>query len=214
MDTKEPIKLYCSLMEEVKVRFEIINKTYQNPEHFPPMIVREICYLQFRFICEIISLACLVAHGDIPETQALKDTYEPGKIIKQLEKLKPYFYPQPMELVRDEELKQAIFKGRPEINHLSQQELPTLWGRAGDVLHRSPMVKMLSLQNLTPNDFTDIFDWSAKLTGLLNTHWITLKENKKGMFVTLKTKETNKVAVTICDFSKPEEIQLSETWVI
>jgi hypothetical protein len=178
------------------------------------MMVREICYLQFRFICEIISLACLVAHGDIPETQALKDTYEPGKIIKRLEQLKPFFYPQPMDLVRDEELKRAIFQGRPEINHLSQQELPTLWGRSGDILHRAPMVKVLSQQNQTPDDFTDIFDWSAKLTGLLNTHWITLKENRKGMFVTLKTKETNKVAVTICDFHKAGEIQLSETWVI
>src|SRR5690242_2500032 len=110
MDTKEAVRLYCSLMEEVKVRFEIINRTYQNPENLPPMLVREICYLQFRFICEIIALACLVAHGDIPETQALKDTYEPGKIIKRLEQLKLFFYPQPMELIMDEESKQATLQ--------------------------------------------------------------------------------------------------------
>ena len=212
---KEAIRLYCFLMEEVKVRFEIINRTYQNPENLPPMMVREICYLQFRSICEIIALACLVAHGDIPETQALKDTYEPGKIIKRLEQLNPFFYPQPMELIKDEESKRAVLKGRPDVNHLSQQELPTLWGRAGDVLHRSPMVKVLSQQNSTSDDFTDIFNWGAKLTGLLNTHWITLEENKKGMFVTLKTKETNKAAVTIWDFDNANrEVRLSETWVI
>jgi hypothetical protein len=33
MDTKESVRLYCSLMEEVKIRFEIINRTYQNSEY-------------------------------------------------------------------------------------------------------------------------------------------------------------------------------------
>lgn len=179
MNRKEEIRLYCSLMEEAKGRFAIINKAYQNQEDFPPMMVREICYLQFRFICEIVALACLVAHGDIPEAKALKDTYEPGKIIKRLEALKPFFYPQPMELIRDEEAKKAILHGRPELNHLSRKELPILWGMAGGVLHRTPMVKMIALKKADPDSFADIFDWSAKLTGLLNTHWITLEENRK-----------------------------------
>lgn len=214
MNTKEEIRLYCSLMEEILARFELINRTYQNRANLPALFVREICYLQFRFICEIIALACLVAHGDIPEALALRDTYEPGKIIKRLSRLKPFFFPQPMELVKDEENETAIFHGRPEWNHLDQQEVPILWGRAGDVLHRTPMVKVLSRTEPASDDFADIFDWSSKLSGLLNTHWITLKEDKIGMFVTLKTKETGRVAVTLCDFGNEDGvIKLSQNWV-
>jgi len=202
-------------MEEVKVRLALINNTYQNNENIPPMMVREICYLQFRFICEIIALACLVAHGDLPEAKALKDTYEPGKIIKHLDRIKPFFYPQPMELERNESNKTVIFAGRPDSFHLTQTELPVLWGKAGDILHRSPMVKVLSKKRNNLDDFSDVFEWSAKLTGLLNTHWITLKENKTGMFVSLQAKETNRVAVSILDFeSKHGEVKISETWVV
>lgn len=215
MNSQESVRLYCSLMEEVKVRLAIINNTYQNNENIPPMMVREICYLQFRFICEIIALACLVAHGDLPEAKALKDTYEPGKIIKRLDRIKPFFYPQPMELERNESNKTVIFAGRPDSFHLTQTELPILWGKAGDTLHRSPMVKVLSKKRNTLDDFSDVFEWSAKLTGLLNTHWITLKENKTGMFVSLQAKETNRVAVSILDFeSKHGEVKISETWVV
>lgn len=214
MKTKEAIRLYCLLMEEVRVRLDIVNLTYQNNNNLPPAMVREICYLQFRFICEIIALACLVAHGDLPEVEALKDTYEPGKIIKRLEQVKPFFYPQPMDMVKNEELKQTILKGSCDRPHLTQQELPVLWGRAGDVLHRSPMVKVLSKKKKVPGDFADIFDWSSKIVGLVSTHWITLEENKKGIFVTLKAQETNRVAVSIYDFSKNlGEVQVSTTWL-
>lgn len=214
MDRKEDIKLYCALMEEVKVRLLIINRAYENSDNLPPAMAREICYLQFRFICEIIALACLIAHGDIPEVQALKGTYEPGKIIKRLEQIKHYFYPQPMQLVKDEEKKETILQGLPDKNHLTQQELPKLWGIAGDVLHRSPMVKMLSQPNHTPDDFSDIYEWIGKLVGLFDTHWITLEENKSGLFVTLKTKETGRVAISIYDFGATSgEASVSTTWV-
>ncbi len=178
------------------------------------MMVREICYLQFRFICEIIALACLIAHGDIRETQAIRDTYEPGKILKKLERLNPYFYPQPMELIKMDDLKRFILKARPNIKHLGKKELPILWGSSGNFLHRSPMVKMLEQKDIATDNYSDIFNWSTKLTGLLNCHWITLVENKKGMLVTLKTKETNKAAATIFDFDASDGmINATETWI-
>ena len=189
-------------MEEVKVRFDIINETYNNKAQYPPPMVREICYLQFRLICEIIALGCLVAHGDIPEAQAMKKIYEPGKILKLLEELNPHFYPQPIEIAKASDGSKQI--RRLDANHLTKEELPILWGRTGDVLHRSPMVKMLKQMKPSDADFADIFEWSAKLTGLLNCHWITLLENKKGMVVSLSEEDTNGAAATVFDFS-PED---------
>ncbi len=59
------LKLYLALMEEARVRLDAINHAFQNDAGLPPRMVRETCYLQLRFLCEIIALGCLVAHGDI-----------------------------------------------------------------------------------------------------------------------------------------------------
>lgn len=206
--------LYCSLMEEAKVRVGVINLTYSNESKLPPTIVREICYLQFRFLCEIIALACLAAHSDIKESQTLKGTYEPGKIIKRLEKLNPHFYPQPIERARNTDLQRTTLTIRPDIKHLSRKELPVLWGRAGDILHRGSMTKVLESEKSADNNHSDIFDWSEKITGLLNSHWITLVENKKGMLVTLVTEETKRTAATIFDFDTGgSSVDLSSTYI-
>ena len=199
MDQQTTLRVYCALMEEAKIRFDIINGAYRNEAHYPAAMVREICYLQFRLLCEIIALGCLVAHGDIPEAQAIGDTYEPGKIIKRLEQLNPHFYPQPVEPVRTSGGLEIA--GRPDTDHLKKDELPALWGRTGDVLHRSPMVKMFKQMKSSVADHADIFEWSAKITGLLNCHWMTLVENKKGMLVSLSAEDTKRPAATVYDFS-------------
>jgi len=210
----EILKLYCRLMKEATIRFDIINHTYHNDAKRPPMMVREICYLQFRFVCEIIALGCLVACREIPGTQAIRDTYEPGRIIQKLEWLNPYFYPQPIEIKKSEADKTFQLIARPDQNHLGKQELRTLWGRAGDALHRSPMVKMINGPQFDPEDFSDILDWSAKLTGLLNCHWITLVENKRGMYVSLAAAETREPAATILDFDKlGGSVTVATLWV-
>jgi hypothetical protein len=136
-------------------------------------MVREICYLQFRFLCEIIALGCLIAHGDITETHALRGTYEPGKIIKKMERLNPDFYPEPVEATSS-----GIF-GRSNLPHLTKQELPKLWAKSGDILHRTPMVKFLETTKPGPVDFSDIMEWSDKIRTLLNSHLITLSHEKR-----------------------------------
>jgi hypothetical protein len=126
MDERQILRLYCGLMEEAKIRIGTINYTYRNDAKLPPMMVRESCYLQFRFLCEIIALGCLIAHSDVKEAHAVKDRYEPHKIMRKLEKLNPYFYPQPVERGRDADLNCTTFTTRRDVNHLSKNELLTL----------------------------------------------------------------------------------------
>src|SRR5262249_18697312 len=173
MTDEEKMKLYLPLMEEIKIRFDVVNRAYYNADGFPPDMVREICYLQFPFLCEIIALGCLIAHGDIAETRALHSTYEPGKIIKKMERLNPEFYPQPMEATA------SGIIGRSDLPRLTKQELPQLWARSGDILHRTPMVKFLGTTKPSPVvDFSDIMDWSQKIRNLINTHLITVSPEK------------------------------------
>jgi len=59
--------LYANLMEEIKVRLDCINAAMQGRLMLPSPIVREFCYLQIRFLCELVALSCLIAHGDMDE---------------------------------------------------------------------------------------------------------------------------------------------------
>lgn len=200
MTEQEILRLYCGLMEEAKTRINVINLTYDSRDRLPAGIVREICYLQFRFICEIISLACLAAHGDIKDKEA-KSAYEPYKIMHRLEKLNPHFYPQPVERRREKGSKNIIIE--PKLgDHLTKSELKALWNKAGGVLHRGSMRALRLGRKPIPEDYSDIFKWSEKITGLLNSHWISVVENKRGMLVSLVSKETKMPAASIFDFGQ------------
>jgi hypothetical protein len=69
-DMANYLNLYCALMEEAKVRISIVEHMLNNDSGLPPAMAREICYLEFRMLCEIIAVACLTAHGDAPEAVA------------------------------------------------------------------------------------------------------------------------------------------------
>lgn len=57
--------LYANLMGEAKFRLACIELAIGGKTQLPAPAVREFCYLQLRLLCELISLGCLVAHGDI-----------------------------------------------------------------------------------------------------------------------------------------------------
>lgn len=56
---------YHDLMVEAKVRMTAINTFTGDQRGIPSQIIREFDILQIRMLCEIIGLACLVAHGDL-----------------------------------------------------------------------------------------------------------------------------------------------------
>ena len=209
---EKAIKTYLALMEEAKSRFFVINYTYQNAQKFPSAIVSEICYLQFRLLCEIIALGCLLVHGDISHPKSLQKVYNPSKIMKHLEKLNPHFYPQPIKHTLTDNIHNFVAK--TDDPHLSKNDLITLWNKSGNILHRAPLTKLSKPPSTDLLNFSDIFEWSGKLTGLLNSHWITLTENRRGMVVSLMSKETNKAAASVFNFSSPDKTVHVQTYYV
>lgn len=69
-DPAEILDLYARLIEEIKRRVEVIQRVVDGQVAIPKMAVFELCYLQLRKICEAFALACLAAHGDIPEVHS------------------------------------------------------------------------------------------------------------------------------------------------
>src|ERR1019366_9455022 len=92
--------LYLGLMEEIKFRFGTISRITQGDLPLPPKAIQEYCLLQIRMVCELISLACLVAHGDISKSNRLTKTYQADKIISELETLHPDFFPKPVTMTQ------------------------------------------------------------------------------------------------------------------
>ena len=197
------------------MRIHVINRTYHNVERFPPKVVREICYLQFRFLCETVALGCLVIHDGIKKTERLQSTYKAGNMIDAMEAQKPHFYPQPMEVSKRDGT--FLFSARNDKLHLTKKDLGKLWSVAGGVVHRGSFSKLAKPEGMvaslkaipsTPDNFRDIFDWSAKITGLLNCHWLTLVDNKRGVVVDLLT-DTGRSKATIMDFDVSDPSRLS-----
>jgi hypothetical protein len=194
---KQAIHLHLELMHEARARTEVINHTYRNDAGFEPQFVREICYLQFRLLCETIALCCLVAHGNT--SKRLRDTYEANKIVTELGKLKPAFYPEPVSI--EQTGTHTHIRGRgADKEHLTKNDLIELWGKSGDVLHRAPLSKLAKPRKANPSDLSDIIKWGRKIGGLLSCYLIPLT-GTRALLVEAIRHGTDKPTITIMDFS-------------
>jgi hypothetical protein len=172
------MKLYLSIMEEVKLRALSINTAINLPNGLPIELVREYCFLQLRMLCELVALGCLVAHGDISNTSAFRRAYKADKILDDLERLHPDFYPYPIlpEFTRPS----PGNPGRVHLNdvtfdYLKKNELIRLYGKCGDVLHKGNFERLVSPRKPLPKDYSykDIQEPGQKLINLLNNHRIS-----------------------------------------
>jgi hypothetical protein len=177
---------YLDLMEEIKVRIRIINFTALNVSGFPSLMVREICYLQFRLICEMIALGCLVARGSMQGVDALRETYQADKIIKQMGRAHTAFYPEPGNITRNPKNPLLLtFEGKAATaDYLTKERLKELWRKTADVLHRGSYTK-LHAPNIVQPDMSDVYTWSSRITTLLSDHLIAITNTDNAFIVSL-----------------------------
>jgi hypothetical protein len=96
------LNMYCKLMEEAKHRLSAMDTLLAGRSGLPVGAAHEFLFLQLRMLCELIALACLTAHGDAATLKQLKRIYDAGKIMRQLERLHPHFYPHAAEQTKSE----------------------------------------------------------------------------------------------------------------
>ncbi len=196
---KHPLTtLYANLMDEVKVRVDCISRAVRGQTGFPGPIVRDFCYTQLRLLCELIALSCLVAHGDIPATYAkrLGKEWSADKIIDELSKLRPYFYPVPM---RQSQQRINGVKGwsMEGINPMPfpKESLLDLYGKCHQHLHRGNVRKLLNSD--TPievyTNFSEIISFAQKMNDQLSLHIIAINEEKLIFCVLRNQGDNNKV---------------------
>jgi hypothetical protein len=182
------LTLYCDLMEEIKRRVEVVYSISQSRVVMPQIVGIELGYLQLRMICELIALACLTAHGDVPATKSkrLMKAYNADQIMKALENLHPGFYPVPGRQVLNEHGKtvEVIKVDEP---YLTKRELQRLYGECGDFLHRGNIEQLMKGRTLPK--FAKLEDWVAKITVLLSHHQIQLFDVRRQLWVMMQAED-------------------------
>lgn len=190
---KEAMKLYAGIMEEVKIRLGWIVDAVDGQYGMDGQLIREVSYLQFRLICELIALGCLVAHGDVTANTKLVNEYAADKICTELEKLHPDFYPKPHDQVRD----------RPGRFHLAdvtepfltREDLKTLYWKTGSILHKGKLKGLLKEQSPVIRDFAEIREWRNKIIRLLSIHRLPLTDGDSHILCVLVDAASRKATV-------------------
>lgn len=144
-----------------------------------PLFVQEICYLQFRYVCELIAIACLVAQGDYETQRSFTESYKPPEIFKSLRGIYPDFFPEPVERIVTDE------PGRPRSHHVerfhiqdayNEEDITKLWHAAGTHLHRASVTKYLKATASKQPSLANIYKHVRGLVRLLGGHMIPLEE--------------------------------------
>ena len=194
---------YADLMEEVKLRLSAIELALNGATHLSPGFVEDFCYLQLRMIGELISLACLLAHGDIPAAQqsTLQTSWDADRILKTLGNLHPDYFPYP---VRREHLANgSIHMHDVPPGYLTKDEMLSFLGKVGNRLHRGSLKKVLRNQQTIQNSFPEIVKWHDKIILLLNEHRIMFADGLSLYYCALKDASVgNRVLVAYAKVSE------------
>ena len=203
INSKQQLKqlgLYADLMEEVKVRFDSINHAAEGRTGLPAPIVREFLYQQTRFLCELMALSCLVAHGDIAilQTHKVGRSYSADEIIKRMTELRPHFYPVGLRTTSVT----AVGPNQQNFNvegvdpsPFSKDDLLALYAKTHKHLHRGSLKKLLS--SAAPLDLTidvpEIIGDVQKISNLLSHHVIAISEDKIIICMLANAENNNRV---------------------
>jgi hypothetical protein len=164
-------------MEEVKIRLTCIEIATSGQTGLPGPAVREFSFLQLRMICELIALGCLVAHGDIKGAQTGKvaKEYSAQRIIEELEKLHPDFYPLPWDMTRAAD---GNFDAEDSnVDHFTKADLLSFYGKSGGLLHRGNVKRLLKPQMPVETHFNPIARLVNNIRNLLGVHRLKLLDN-------------------------------------
>lgn len=178
------MEIYRDLMEEARMRIEGLEYLLSGTHGFGPGYVTEFGYLQLRFLAEIIAIASLVAHGDIPDIAGLRNQSEADLIVKKITHHHPDFYPSPVRRERMGDGHVHLHDGPSD--YLKKEELVQLVHIAGGKLHKGKLKNILRKNSSVQHKFPDIEQWLRKIINLLREHRIMFKDGSGFFYCALK----------------------------
>jgi len=189
----DDIAKYCDCMEEIKRRIHAINtilsKKYTTA--FPATNVEFLC-LQIRKILELIALASIAANKKEYATQHKKfaDQWNAKRILNDMEKINPSFYPVPGTQVIDEKTGKVIEVKNLENGYLTKEEFVEVYNKCSEVIHSSnpygTQIDYSEYEKIIP-------EWKQKIITLLNHHQIQLFDSSLQLWILIQSKDDGRV---------------------
>lgn len=210
---KERAQAYLLVMEEVRARFEVLDATLLAALH--PNLIREICYLQYRHLCELVAIGCLVAQGDFAAHRAFREDYNPNTIFKFLERIVitdppdavVTFFPHSVTRTIKDGTHHIDLDGKPHA--ATRKQLIDLWARSGNFLHRLSTAKFFKDKEVISEWKTELTTITEKLKALLDNHAIWILSERCMLVVTLSQPDCL-VLAQYMGFGDDDQIQLEE----
>jgi hypothetical protein len=189
--------LYAGLMLEVRGRTDIVHEILQGTYRLPQTTAYELCYLEFRMICELIAIGSLAAHGDIPAAQSarLTKSYKADFILNSLEKLHPDFYPKPNKQIIGANGKVESVEDIKS-GFMTKKDLISLYHECGEVLHRGTLKEAKARK---AGDFAKVDERQRKIVTLLNHHTVRLIDPDYILIVVMKAVTDGDVHVSLAE---------------
>ena len=186
--------LYCSLMEEIKLRMECIEGICLQSENIPGKVALEFSFLQLRMIYEIITLACLVAHGD--DTTRIMHKFgkkwHAGEIANELPRLNFRFFQVPVNFKILGGLSHIVTDVEP--NPMTKREFQAFYRHCGEQLHRGTLSRLLHTTPLTDISLDPVLASMRRICSLMNMHRIASADASKQIICAMTTGPDKKAA--------------------
>lgn len=180
-------------MEEAYTRIDAIDHGTLNRTGLASPFVQEFAYLQFRKLCELMAVACLLAHGDIQGAASMRKEWNADKIIKRLASLDPNFFPYLVDF--DLNPPQGQHKGViGREGGLTKEEMLKIYYECDNHLHVGSLTKLLKGKIPLRVHYPDITAKAQKFRSLIGSHSVFLSGGNK---------------VFLCRFRGPQGMEIS-----
>lgn len=187
------IQKYISVMKEIELRIEVITLflSGRRDAHYVPPTTESIG-LQFRKVFELVAFASLAANRDEYSSvySDFEEHWEAAKLVKNLRKMNPNFYPKPVVEVPSEDPRALHALKNRDPDYLTEAELVEAHGRCGALMHAA-------------NPFATAIDypfyqrnfpiWLTRVMNLLNNHQIQLLGDPGFWLVHMKEQSDDEV---------------------
>lgn len=187
------IDLYLALMEETKWRIDSIRNVISGKKVTGNYITDiEFCCLQTRKVLELIALGNLVANKSEFEKQKIKfqKFWHAERILNDIEKLNPEFYPKPVKLtINKDDKPEGEFEDLTD-KYLTKKDFVKVYQKCGKILHADNPFGSKTEYKYYINQ---IRTWVSKIMWLINQHFIHIVGDDNIYLIQIQVKGDNLV---------------------
>ncbi|MDE0324150.1 MAG: hypothetical protein OXN27_09545 [Candidatus Poribacteria bacterium] len=188
-------KAYLTIMEEIVFRTDVIEELISQKINMKYTGIQiESMALQVRMITELIALGSLAANKPLFEEnlKKFKKLYHPKEVLRDIEKLNPKFYPEPIVEIQAQDDSQIGEFVSLKSGFMTPDELIEVHGRCGDMLHaKNPYGKGIDYSDYNRYEAI-VINWVTRIKTLLNFHLIRPLDQNQIYKVWMLDKETRR----------------------